>query len=52
MNQKERDQLIIVARKIQTTMGELDELADEILAVVLKKTTQRSPEWSGATNCM
>lgn len=37
---------------LRVVWQELEEMADEVLAHIMKKTTQRSPEWSGGTNCM
>jgi len=42
--------LIEVARNIEIELNEVNELADEIDAYIMKKTTQRSPEWNDRTN--
>ena len=52
MRAKERVDLKDIVNRLRVKADELDDLADEILAVTLKKTTQRSPEWHGATNKM
>jgi len=50
MRAKEREQLELLVSRLRAEMDALDDLADEVLAVTFKKTTQRSPEWHGATN--
>lgn len=51
MNVSERAKLRQMLIQIRAKADELDDLADEILAMVLKKTTQRSPEFRGRANC-
>ena len=46
----ERKALQEMMERLTVIANEADDLADEILAIVMKKTTQRSPEWHGATN--
>lgn len=45
------DRIRDAAFKLKTVQQELEELADDIEAAVMKKTTQRSPEWYGGANC-
>lgn len=40
-----------LADKLDVIIGQLNQLAESIEAGVLKKTTQRSPEWWGGANC-
>jgi len=50
MRAKERGKLRSIVTQLRVKADSLDDLADEILAMIMKKTTQRSPEWHGATN--
>lgn len=58
MNQRDRERLREMARdvdRLRTAVTvlyfELDAMATEVEARVMKKTTQRSPEWFGGANC-
>ena len=36
---------------LETLFDEIEEKADVAEAIIMKKTTQRSPEWRGKANC-
>lgn len=40
----------LFATRLRVIADQINELADTVEAIVFKKTTQRSPEWSGACN--
>lgn len=58
MNRNDREKVREMMRdvanlqhKLACLYNELDEMATEVEAYVMKKTTQRSPEWRGGANC-
>lgn len=46
-----REQLKRLEEQGAVLMAAIENLADEVEAYQFKKTTQRSPEWSGGANC-
>lgn len=48
--QREKRMLALI-RKLASVAIELENLADEVEAIIMKKTTQRSPEFRGGANC-
>lgn len=44
------ERLDIIASKLDALMREIENLASAVEGNVMKKTTQRSPEWWGAAN--
>jgi len=60
MKKFEKEQILGTIKKLKTFLEHneiiyafqhLEELADEIEAGIMKKTTQDSPEWYGSANC-
>jgi len=51
MNKQTTNQIRREQQKLLLKWHELENLADEIEAVSMKKTTQRSPEFRGGSNC-
>lgn len=51
MTKQEREQLQKVIDRLESVMTEVDAVADTVEAMIMKKTTQRSPEFHGGANC-
>lgn len=51
MDAQDRAAVKLWAQRLKVLMDELEFVAQEVEAYVMKKTTQRSPEFRGRANC-
>lgn len=51
MNAKDREYAMRLLGKLKVFLDDMEALAEEVERWVMKKTTQRSPEWRGGANC-